>query len=166
MDEVLYERVFKALAKHRVRYLTVGGVAVNLLGIPRFTKDLDLMLDLERKNVMKVVMAMKELGYRPRSPVKSEYLADAKKRQHWIKDKGALVFTFQNSRPPHDQVDVFLENPINFRDAYLRKKVFSAKGLRISVVALVDLLKLKAKAGRLQDRADIAMLRKIYHENS
>jgi hypothetical protein len=41
MERVFYEDVFRALNRHRVRYLIVGGIAVNLSGVPRMTRDLD-----------------------------------------------------------------------------------------------------------------------------
>ena len=48
---MLYEQLFKGLHTHRIRYLVVGAVAVNLHGIPRMTADLDVMVDLEKENV-------------------------------------------------------------------------------------------------------------------
>ena len=41
-----FEIIFQALEQAGARYLTVGGVAVVLHGTPRFTADLDLVLDL------------------------------------------------------------------------------------------------------------------------
>jgi hypothetical protein len=35
-----YEKAFSTLRRQRVRYLIAGGMAVNLHGVPRFTKDL------------------------------------------------------------------------------------------------------------------------------
>lgn len=43
-----YLGILKALEAAEVRYLIVGGVAVNLHGYTRFTKDLDLLIDLGR----------------------------------------------------------------------------------------------------------------------
>ncbi len=79
MERVFYEDVFRALNRHGVRYLVVGGVAVNLLGVPRMTKDLDLMLDLSSENLKLFLSALNDLGYRPRAPVPLEEFADASK---------------------------------------------------------------------------------------
>lgn len=100
MEKVFYEDVFRALNRRGVRYLIVGGVAVNLLGVPRMTKDLDLMLDLDDANLKLFVSAAKELGYRPRAPVALEEFADAAKRAAWRREKGALVFTLNDPRDP------------------------------------------------------------------
>ena len=43
----IFEPVFLALNEAGVRYVIVGGLAVVLHGYPRFTADLDIVLDLE-----------------------------------------------------------------------------------------------------------------------
>lgn len=63
------ERALQALNSAGVRYLVVGGVAVVLHGHLRTTADLDLVVQLERENVLKAVRALAGLGYRPRAPV-------------------------------------------------------------------------------------------------
>ena len=42
-----FERVFRLLDEHDVRYVVVGGIAVILHGTPRLTADLDIIIDLE-----------------------------------------------------------------------------------------------------------------------
>ena len=158
---MFYERVFRALHKHDVRYLVVGGVAVNLYGVLRMTADLDLMVHLtEGDNVTRFVAAMKELGYKPRAPVKPDDFADAQKRQEWIKDKGALVFTWVAPQS-YEQVDVFLHDPIAFEEAYQRKRVVPVADFSITVVSLEDLKKLKQDSGRDKDISDLNQLIKM-----
>ena len=164
MERVFYEDVFRALSRHEVRYLIVGGVAVNLLGVPRMTKDLDLMLDLSADNLNRFVTAVKDLGYRPRAPVAMEEFADADKRGAWRREKNALVFTLNDPGDPLTQVDIFLENPIDFESAYAARQTLEAGDMTLSVISIKDLLQLKALANRLQDQSDIAMLRKVQNE--
>ncbi len=164
MERVFYEDVFRALNRHGVRYLIVGGVAVNLLGVPRMTKDLDLMLDLSAGNLKLFLSAVKDLGYRPRAPVALEEFADADKREAWRREKNAVVFTLNDPRDPLTQVDIFLENPIDFESAYKDRRQLEAGDMTIAVVSIESLIQLKARANRLQDKSDIAMLRKIQNE--
>ena len=44
---MFYLNLFKALEKHKVQYLLVGGLAMNLHGVPRTTMDVDLVLALD-----------------------------------------------------------------------------------------------------------------------
>lgn len=162
----MYESVFRALAREKVRYLVVGGIAVNFYGIPRMTKDLDLMLDLGQENVLRFARAMKAIAYRPRAPVATEDLALEANRTAWLRDKGAVVFTLQDPKPPHLQVDVFLKNPLDFDQAYRNRKTVRGGGLSLSVVSSTDLIRLKKLANRAQDQADIAMLRKLQNESA
>jgi len=69
------------LNRKRVRYLVVGGVAVNLYGIERATGDLDLVVDLEDRNLKRFIRAMKELGFKPKVPVALNDLARREKQK-------------------------------------------------------------------------------------
>jgi hypothetical protein len=41
--KMIYEEIFREFEKAKVRYLFVGGVAINLYGYVRLTMDLDIM---------------------------------------------------------------------------------------------------------------------------
>lgn len=62
---MLYEKVFKKLEKEKIRYLVIGGIAVNFHGFERPTGDLDILLLLKKDNVENFVRAVKSLGWRP-----------------------------------------------------------------------------------------------------
>jgi hypothetical protein len=40
-----FSRLIKALAEHEVKYALVGGVAMAFYAEPRFTRDVDLLID-------------------------------------------------------------------------------------------------------------------------
>lgn len=46
-----YGRIFRSLNTADVQYLVAGGVAMNLLGYPRFTGDIDILLALDPQNL-------------------------------------------------------------------------------------------------------------------
>jgi len=74
-----YQIIFKELNKLKVDYLVVGGLAVNFHGIPRMTYDIDLMILLERQNILRSVAKITQWGYKPKIPVDPQDLADEKK---------------------------------------------------------------------------------------
>lgn len=45
-----YSGIFKELNAQKIKYIVVGGLAVNLHGIPRATYDIDLLLYLEKES--------------------------------------------------------------------------------------------------------------------
>jgi predicted nucleotidyltransferase len=153
-----YEEIFQALNKRKVKYVVVGGVAVVLHGIVRLTVDLDLMIDLDKKNTERFLEAAGSLGYVPKAPVAPAEFADPAKRELWKKEKNMIVFSLCNPKKPFEELDVFIYNPIDFSAAYKNRKVYKVAGLSIPVVSLEDLKKLKKLSGRKQDEADITAL--------
>ena len=87
-----YEKIFKTLHSHGVEYLVVGGVALNLHGIPRMTADLDLFVELEKENLERFIDSTDELGCRPRLPVEKKDLLDEEMRNTWIREKNLVAF--------------------------------------------------------------------------
>ena len=85
-----YEGIFRGLNQIQVEYIVVGGLAVNFHGIPRMTYDIDLMISLEPKNILKLVSTLTAWGYRPKAPVEPDELADEAKRRSWVEDKGMI----------------------------------------------------------------------------
>ncbi len=74
-----YFEVLEALYNNRVRYLIVGGLAVNLYGVPRVTQDIDLIISTSKSNILKVISILKNLGYAPRLPVNPNDLTEPDK---------------------------------------------------------------------------------------
>lgn len=156
-----YEQVFKALNRDKVKYLIIGGMAVNLYGLPRFTNDLDIFAELSEENLLKLVKALKKLGFKPRVPVRPEDLADKKKREEWKRKRNMVVFSLYNEKIPYEVVDVLLNTTLDFTKAYKRRREIGAAGIKIPLVSIGDLLTLKKTSSRKQDLADLKALTRI-----
>ena len=50
-----YKAIFKELNTEKINYVVVGGLAVNFHGIPRMTYDIDLLIQLEPKNILRII---------------------------------------------------------------------------------------------------------------
>jgi hypothetical protein len=158
---MLYDDVFRELAVRRVRYLIVGGIAVNLHGYVRLTMDMDLMLDLSEANMEQAVLALERLGYTPISPVKAAELISGKTRREWIAQKRAVVFTFIHPDAPFKMIDIFLDNPVDFDKAFERRTLLNIGGVAADVALVEDLINMKTVSGRPRDMEDVEHLRKI-----
>jgi hypothetical protein len=86
-DGVFYYDVLEPLVRAGVRFVVVGGVAVNLQGVPRFTADLDLAVPIERENMQALAAVMASLGLVPRLPVAPEELGDEQVVKEWIRER-------------------------------------------------------------------------------
>ena len=158
---MFYEAVLRQLKKYQVKYLVIGGVAVNLYGVPRFTKDLDILIDFSKSNVLKLGKALAAVGYKPKIPVKIEDLSKASVRKRWIEKRNMKVFSFCDSKPPFHLVDILILGKINFKKLYAKRTLMQADDLTISLAPIAALIKLKEGAKRKQDLGDLQMLRKI-----
>ncbi len=156
-----YEGVFRALNRRGVRYVVVGGIALNLHGVPRATADLDIAVALEKENLEKIVEAMMELGFKPRIPVKPEEFRNPANLERWKREKNMKVFTFWNPNRPYEEVDILINSPIKFEDIERTKETVRARGIEIPIISIDYLIKMKEFAGREQDESDIEALKKI-----
>ncbi|MCC6129368.1 MAG: nucleotidyltransferase [Acidobacteria bacterium] len=159
MNEIL--TILGALEAAGVRFVVAGGVAVVLHGYPRLTADLDIVLDLERDNVLRAVGALEELGYHPRAPVAAKELASQEIRERWIREKGMKVFSLWSTRLKGTEIDIFAEEPFPFAEGYDRAQVIQLEGITFRIVSLEDLIEMKAVAGRDKDVLDLKMLRRL-----
>lgn len=155
---MLYEELFRRLAAERIRYVVVGGVALVLHGVVRFTADLDLMVALDHNNLWTFLEAMEGLGYRPRLPLRAEDLANPRLRADWKEMRGMQVFTFYHPQRPMELVDVFIDEPVDFAAVERDRQIFTARDVEIPVISIPHLKQLKALSGRPQDLADIQAL--------
>ncbi|HSN83716.1 MAG TPA: DUF6036 family nucleotidyltransferase [Polyangiales bacterium] len=154
--------IFRALDEADVRYLVVGGVAVVLHGHPRFTADLDLVLDLTPTNASAAIAALQRLDYRPRAPVAAEDFAKEEARARWREDKGLTVFSLWSPSYPGTEVDLFVEEPFDFEEAWSRRlDLVLDDGTTVHVVGMEDLRSLKQTTGRPKDLDDIEKLDQI-----
>lgn len=158
---MFYQEVFRALQAAEVRYLVVGGLAVNLYGYVRMTVDMDIMVDLSEENMGRLVEVMEGLGYVPRLPVQGVALVSKQTRKEWIREKGATVFTFIDPKQPFKQVDIFLSNPLDFEQAYAQRQVITVGRTPISMISLDDLIRMKEAVGRPRDLEDVQHLHRI-----
>ena len=141
--------------------MVAGGIAVNLYGIERATADIDIVLKLEKGNLLKFINVAEKLGLRPKIPVKLEDFIDPDKRKSWRVDKGMLVFSLYDPRNPFFLIDIFTEIPFDFDDVYKQRRKIKFEEIFIPVIPIKELIGMKEKSDRPQDRADVFYLKKI-----
>ena len=168
MSVARYEGIIAALQEAEVRYVIAGGFAVNLHGFLRFTKDLDLLIDLAPANASLAMRVFESCGLKPRVPVALTDFADAEKRSDWAENRNMLVFQLWHPDDPFCTVDVFIRNPIHFDDLWLRSVSANLGRTSCRIASIEDLIVMKSLAGRPQDLRDIEELQRIQnlqHEN-
>jgi len=156
-----YQTIFKELNELGIDYLVVGGLAVNLHGIPRMTYDIDLLILLNPENILKAVGKLTQWGYRPKVPVDPRDLADEAKRSSWIQEKGMKALSFYSEDLAIAEIDLVFDSPVPFEQLKSRAVIFELKDAKVPTVSIPDLIELKLHAGRKQDLADVEHLKMI-----
>ena len=98
---------------------------------------------------------------KPKVPVRLEDFIDEDKRKAWIKDKGLTVFSLYDPKNPFFLLDIFVEMPFDFNEVYKLREKIKFEDTTIPLVPMEQLIKMKEKSDRPQDRADIYYLKKI-----
>lgn len=142
-----FREFIELLNKHKVKYLVIGGYAVNFFGYPRYTKDIDFWIWLTKENIRKLLQAIKDFGFG------SLDLS--------IKDFSNPKNIIQLGYEPY-RIDLLVDvTGLNFENCFKRKVEKILDKTKINFLNLDDLIDAKKKAGRLQDLADAEQLDKI-----
>lgn len=158
---MFYLEFFQRLEKSQVRYLLVGGLAMNLHGVPRMTMDVDIVLAMDHGNVRAFVDMAKEMGLYPVAPIALESLFDPSLLRKWKQEKGMIAFALKGRDAGAPTVDVLIDAPVDFENAMQRADIRLLQNIRIPLASIDDLIRLKSGTGRAQDEADIQHLQRL-----
>jgi len=141
--------LLSAFNEHRVKYLIVGGYALAVHAQPRATKDLDIFVQPERENAEAVFAALAQFGA-PLENLKAEDLVE----------RGSF---FRMGTAPQ-MIEVFSEiSGVTFDQAWERRVervVDEESNLKVFFISAEDFIANKLAAGRPQDIADVAAVRR------
>jgi Nucleotidyl transferase AbiEii toxin, Type IV TA system len=158
---MFYLDLFGALARHRVRYVVVGGLALNLHGVERATMDVDLALALDPLNVEAAIDAFEELGLVPVAPVKIDEARDPETLRRWRRDKNMVAFGLRPAKGAGPTVDFLIEPVVPFATLAGNALAKAIGEITIPIASIDDLIALKRAAGRAIDLADIEALGRL-----
>ena len=159
-----YLGIFKAFNDRGIHYIVVGGIAVNLYGIPRMTYDIDILLEMSEHNIKQFIGLIKEWGFKPRVPVSVDDFANEDKRKDWIHNKNMKAFTFINPEWAISEIDVIIDSPVDYVHAYNNAVAITVGDITIPVVSIDDLIDMKRKSDRKHDQIDVEYLERVKNE--
>ncbi|MBN1847205.1 MAG: hypothetical protein JW932_01325 [Deltaproteobacteria bacterium] len=131
------------LARHKVRYLIIGGLAFIYHAKPRYTKDMDLWIDPNLKNVKCANNALSEFG--------CPYLLDARNPKEIL----------QLGVAP-DRIDILLHmEGATFETAW-RKRIKGYYGnVKVNWVDIDTLIRIKGRIDNPRHQEDVRVLREV-----
>ena len=135
-----FRDLFAALNAARARYLLVGGYALALHAVPRFTKGLDVWIEVTSENAGRALEALRSFG----APL--EQLSDA--------DLATPGLVFQIGVPPN-RVDIITAiDGVTFDEAWPDRVVTWYGDQPVTVIGRAHLIQNKRATGRPQDSLD------------
>lgn len=139
-----FKEFIQSLNAHNVRYLIVGGYAVALHGHPRYTKDIDIWIEMSRANAANVMRALEQFGFASLGLQETDFLVP-----------GQVI---QLGQPP-SRIDLLCTvSGVDFAACYESRVVVEIDDVLVSFIDLENLKKNKLASGRHQDLADIENL--------
>lgn len=161
---MFYLELFSALARHKVDYVLIGGLAVSLHGVERATMDIDLSLAMTPENLSAFVGLAREAGMSPVLPVPLESIGDLALLRQWAEKRNLKAFALNVPGLSGVTLDVLLFPPVAYVDMSARAVRLDIAGVQVRLASIDDLIALKAAAGRPIDLSDIEHLRRIKRE--
>ena len=132
------------LNENDVKYLIVGGYALALHGHPRYTKDLDIWIEMSPENADKIMKALEKFG-----------LASLELKPEDFLEKNQII---QLGYPPN-RIDLLTAlKDVEFDECYATRVQVTIQNIKINFIDIDNLKKNKLATGRLQDLADVEKL--------
>jgi predicted nucleotidyltransferase len=132
------------LRRHGVRYLMVGGLAVAVHGRERYTKDLDVLVQMSEANARRLGGALADFGF----------IRSARSWRRLTRPYQILTLGREPVR-----IDILTSIAgVSFETAWRRRARVKITGGEIQVIGLAELRINKAATGRAIDKLDLALL--------
>lgn len=142
-----FKEFIALLNKNSVRYLIIGGFAYSFYAEPRFTKDIDILIESSKENAEKIMTAIKNFGFTDIGLTYKDFLeADQ------IIQLGIAPL----------RIDIVISiRGVDFQTAWKNRVIGRYGDIDAYFISKEDLIKNKQASGRKQDLADIEKLEKI-----
>ena len=139
-----FREFIESLNANQVRYLVVGGYAVAIHGHPRYTKDIDIWVEVSPANAANLIRALDQFGFGSLGLKESDFL-----------ETDQII---QLGNPPN-RIELFTALPgVDFAVCYPLRVEIELDNIRVNFIDLENLKKNKLASGRHQDLADVENL--------
>jgi hypothetical protein len=139
-----YEEFLKLLNNNRIKYCIVGAYAIGFHARPRYTKDMDILIEVSKTNARKMIHALNEFGFGALGLSEEDFL------------KEGLIIQLG-----YEPVRIDLLTSISgcsFQEIWDHKEFGDYGDEKVIFIGKAELIKSKKAAGRKQDEADLEFL--------
>ena len=141
-----YEELLRLFNKNKVRYCVVGAFALALHARPRYTKDIDILVEPDTENAGRIIKSLREFGFKSLRLTEKDFSREGK----------IIQLGYEPVR-----VDIITSIAgCSFKDVWKNKKISRYGDEKVFFIGKKELIKSKKAAGRKQDKADLDILLK------
>lgn len=136
-----FKEFIELLNKNDVKYLVVGGYALAFHGYPRYTKDIDFWIWIDKNNAKNILKTLQDFGFSSLDLSEEDFLTPG--------------YVVQLGQPP-SRIDLLTSvTGLEFEACYESKVHVDIQGLGVDFIDLESFKKNKKAVGRYQDLADL-----------
>jgi len=137
----------RLLNKKGVRYLIVEGYAYAFYAEPRYTRDIDIFIEISKENAEKILEVIKEFGF-----------SDINLQEEDFLEPDIVV----RLGVPPIMIEILTSiSGVNFEEAWKRRVKGKFGSETAYFISLEDLIHNKRATGRLRDLADAEILEEL-----
>jgi len=139
-----YEELLKLFNKYKVRYCIIGAYAVAFYAKPRYTKDIDILVEPSFDNARRILSAINEFGFGTLHLKESDFSEEGK----------IIQLGYEPVR-----VDILTSiEGSSFGEVWDHKKASKYGRQKVFFIGINELIKNKKLSRRTQDKADLEVL--------
>lgn len=140
-----YEDLLRLLNKHKVRYCIVGAYAMAFYARPRYTKDMDILVEPDLENGRRIVNALDEFGFQ-----------DIGLKGEDFSQKGVIIQL--GYEPVRVDIITSIEG-CTFQEVWENRQTGTYGEEEVFFIGRDELIKNKEVSNRKQDKVDLDILR-------
>lgn len=139
-----FEDLFALFNKHDVKYCIVGAYALALYAKPRYTKNLDILVNSTKENARRILAALNDFGFGSLALTERDFC-----------EPGMIIQL--GYEPLRIDLITSIEG-LPFDQIWQRRTSAAYGEQRVFFIGLEDLIAAKKIANRKQDQADVELL--------
>ena len=139
-----YEELLGLFNKNKVRYCIVGAYAVAFHAVPRYSKDMDILIEPDVENAKRIIKALNEFGFGSLDLTEKDFIQEGK----------IIQLGYEPVR-----IDILTSiEGCGFKEVWENKTCGMYGKQKVFFVGIDELIKNKKTSGRKQDEIDLNIL--------
>lgn len=139
-----FEELLGLFRKNKVKYCIVGAYALALYAKPRYTKDMDILVEPSIENAYRIVNSLAEFGFKK----------TGLKAGDFTQERRIIQLGYEPIR-----VDIVTSiDGCNFEEIWKNKRISRLGKQKVFFIGRKELIKNKKASGRIQDKEDLRIL--------